>query len=293
MAGWDILIDNDGNPILASGKAFSGRRLALKSGPNINHPIRAIVAGAKAFSDAYGDAANAIQTWRENSGDGGPHPHEAVRKFESLCYKTAEFFDAYAELPKSVVALRDPSFKEVFKEFTSLMKKCSRDWTLICNKIKHNQNILVVARYAYANLFETVEVFSLWKPVGADSLEINIDLHKGHSRSTPLAIAMRQVVHDLVRTDRAAAKLIGALPDDASAKSISNLEIKLRVGSPMQVVENWPLWRTGDSSAMVDTFTRSANVLHSVRVPTYRQRQAAKVTFVFQGDGITRTFPII
>jgi hypothetical protein len=293
MAGWNISTDNDGNPILPCSQILSGRRFALKTGPDVNHPARAIAVGANAFALAYEKATKAIHTWRADMEDSGDSAREASRTFEALCYKAAEYFDAYSELPKSIIALRQPPGNAAFKEFSKVLKACSRDWSLVCNRIKHNQNMLIAARYTYASLFETLEVIALLRPVGADGLEVNRDLHKHGTRSIPLVIAMRQMLHDMIRTDRAAGRLMTSLPEDMDASPFPDHSVNLRVGSAMRTIESWPLWTLAEGPAMVDTFNASGNAIHSLRVAAIRQRQDAKVTMIYHGDGITRTLPMI
>jgi hypothetical protein len=106
-------------------------------------------------------------------------------------------------------------------------------------------------------------------------------------------MAMRQILHDVIRTDRAAAKLIASLPDDPEAPLFPSLDIALLVGVAMETIASWPLWTTAEGPAMVDTFARSSGALQSMRIAATRQRQSARVSMIYRGDGISRTFPAI
>lgn len=294
MPGWEINADDNGNPILPTASVLSKRRLKLSEGLDVNHPVRAIVGGAGAFARAYEEAVSAVAAWRAAGATAENAALKAKSAFESMCYRAAEYLEAYQKLPKAIAALSDGEPKKEFKAFLQkVFQPCSRDWFLVCNRIKHNQNVLASTVFSFPALFDTMEVITLLRPIGADRLGINEDFHKGGARSVPFAIAMRQILHDIIRIDRAAAKLLASLPEDDTADPMPEISGSLIVGRAVQTVQSWPLWVSLDGSSMVDTFEISGRLWKSVRIPATKRREAATVRLTLLGDGITRQFPII
>ncbi|WP_148300043.1 hypothetical protein [Acetobacter papayae] len=293
MNRWEVRLDQEGRVCLPTSEALSGRHLALKLDLNINHPGRAIAAGASSFCQAYRNAVAAIDSWRLTGTPNQDSSHLAIAAFEVLCYKTAEYIDAYAELPKSIIAIRSKDGKEKAKNISSVIKSCGRDWSLICNRIKHNQNVLVATVYSYYTFPQRLEVFSLLEPIDADMLNINPNFHKGRERSRPFSIAIRQILHDIINIDRAAARLIKSLPDDPSAPPLPTYSVKLDVTEAMRTVERWPLWVIPTGKSTVDSFTLFENSIQSVRLFATKRHELAKVQFTLHLDGATRRFPLI
>lgn len=293
MAGWAILSDINGDPVLPTGAAMSGRRLLVKEGPDVSHPARSISVGANAFAKAYSRTVEAVCELRKIGVERSNAVEEVRTGFENLCYRAAEYLEAYEKLPRALSALDAPPYREEFKKFRKIFNGCSRDWSLICNRMKHNQNALAIAVFYYPSLSATLEVFTLLQPNGADELKINENLHKSRSRSMPFTIALRQMLHDIVRVDRSAAKVLEMLPEDPTAAAFPATPMALSVGEAMKEIERWPFWSPADGSSMVDTFVRSGSGFESKRMNVTKRREAATVKFSIIGDGITRTFPIV
>ena len=293
MAGWSILQDENDNPILPSCTALSGRRLELKVNSEIGHPPRTITTSTNSFCKAYDSAVNSIEKWR--SGDLGDQDNalDATAKMSELFYKGSECFEAYSEIEKSVIALRFPKNRTKTKEFGAVLKSCRRSWTLACNRIKHNGNAIFPVSYTFMWPIGSIQAFCLLRPAGLDALEVNSDFHLAQERCLPFTIAFRQVLHDLLRVDRAMAALINKIEDDAAQDVILIHETSPRISDSIKLVENWPLWTLDKSRSSVDTFIRNSGKLLSVKVNAVRRLEQGKVCFIFKGDGITQSFPII
>jgi len=294
MAGWTIQTDENHDPILPSASALSGRKLLLKTGEDINHPARSILSGWSRFANSYKKATLIMMKSRENYYSNEQYFEDFPELITDLVFRTAELSDAYSELPKSIVSLRlNNNIKSDLDIFKSIVKDCFRSWNLSCNKIKHNNNLFVCSKICFVTSNKFFEGVSLLRPDGPDGLMINSNFHPKKTRFVPVSLLMRQILHDSIRADRAAATLLSRIPEDKDAPTIPEYRGAITLGESIHSVNLWPLFTTKHGTSAADGLEICENHLRSIRVSATIPAEDMRFTALYSGDGITRHFPII
>lgn len=231
-------------------------------------------------SDAYTDNEESARTGVLNA-------------FEDLCYRATEAFDVYAlTIPKAINLKPDRSLKQHEASYREVVKKRRSKWALICNKLKHNHNVLVPIKHRSVDTGAIVRGFALCKPSGADKLVVNSELHGSRERSIQFDVAVRQIVHDLLRCDIAAATILKQLPDNG-VETVDYPSLPLRASDVLLKLARRVVLAGEKQPTMFDGYTFSEEYMHLERQQAVRLSGRTEISVIYHADGMTRTFELI
>jgi hypothetical protein len=293
MASFEIPADGDGNPYSAFARGLNGRRIPLAIAGEVTHPCRAIAFGAAKFERSLSRLVTELEKSDFYTAENEGSESDILSAFEDLCYTATEFFDVYAQAVPATIDLRpNKGLKSAEAHYRNVVKKRRNDWSLICNKIKHNHNVLAPVRQVSKLTGETVRGFSLCRPYGAQTLRVNTDLHGGGERSRQFDLAVRQVIHDLLRCDLAAAEIVDLLPD-TSDEALVTPDVKLNIGGSLAKLSSREVLAGDNQPTMYDGFDVGSGKILFSRRSARMLRGQIEISVVFRGDGMTRTFEMI
>ncbi|UVC09305.1 hypothetical protein IHQ71_01345 [Rhizobium sp. TH2] len=208
--------------------------------------------------------------------------------FEKLCYVAAETFEAYEDLGQAFKFGKDAK-----RQFDKTIKSHRRDWGLICNAIKHDMNELVPVFTRHLESKRYLHCFSLMRPLGDDKCAINMSLHSGSEQMRSYTVALRQLISDVVKCDRAAAILWSTLPDTEDAPLSVPIVILSGLLDAMTRVSRTEPRAYKRQSSMYDGFTIHSDYVSFGRMQAEIESGDIAVTSLQRGDGVVVTFPIL
>jgi hypothetical protein len=271
-------------------KAISGRRIKIEYSDSQVHLFRSVASISQRFSSSLADFLEVFPKF--NSWDDSSLDDMQVRKIETLCYRAAEYAEVFEGAADCLPVLRTRKYKSELAVYESAVKSHFRDWKLICNKIKHNSNQLVPV----AMKFNTGHVglgFTLIRPKGEDTWEVNPDLHKKGARCISYTRALNRMIFDIMKVDQSLAKLIDSVEDDQQVTPISPpaaafIDMELLRG--VSQLRHVPL--LGDTTQLNSLSVR-VDGIHWEVITSLPPSEGAQIRVAYKGDGITRGFPII
>jgi len=269
MAKFSIPFDEDGNVPSLFGKAWREHPVPVNEGEDIIHPCRAIAIGAAKFETAFNAAVEKlIESDRYDREVEGPRS-ELIEAFQNLTYKATEMFDVFATLiPKSINLKPSPEFKHLAKSYDEVIKSRRDPWAFICNKIKHNGNIIFPTRHTLVKTNQCVRGYILFKPTAPSGITPNKTHHKGED-SKPFEIAMQQVLYDVMKCDFAASEILRKLPKASDAMHDARVPV-YRVTDAARKLNRRPAFAGDGQKKMFDGFA-----IHSHQIGFQRQQAIA------------------
>ncbi|WP_322884006.1 hypothetical protein U8C35_17110 [Sinorhizobium medicae] len=234
MAKFLVPIDEQGNPFSLFSRGLNRKKINIGHTEDALHPCRAIITGAAKFERSFKSFVRELQRSDLYILDDEGSDSSVLTAFEDLCYCATELFDVYAQAIPAAINLRpDRSFRDAEQQYPEIAKKRRSDWSLVCNKIKHNHNVLVPLRQHSLKTGEVVRGYVLCKPVGADGLTLNADLHKAPERSRTFDSSANQMIYDIFRCDLAASEILGKLPEN-NDQAVVAPEVKFHIGESLR-----------------------------------------------------------
>ena len=298
LSTFEVPITTEGKVPLAITGALSGRRLVTAQPAEGADIFRSIAIAARRFAVSL-DAAvaqmrladtNVVFPFREGRRTNTYDLEPLLQAFESCVFRAAELFEAFgSDVIKALPALKDKRYKELKAEYIQTVSARRRSWTLICNKIKHNQNVLSSRAVLYLASGKIVVGYALMEPHGKDALFVNSALHKKPERARSFNLSLRQLLFDILKCDRAAAALVGQLPDDAD-EALPSVQTEWSVGDAARYLASRPLWTVPNEKSMFDGFTVASDRLITARMHGERVAERYTATAALQGDGVTTIF---
>lgn len=298
MSTFEVPVTPEGKVALAITSALSGRRLATVEPAEGADLFRSIAIAARRFAVSL-DAvvaqmrladANVVFPFREGRRTNTYDLEPLLQAFEACVFRAAEFFEAFgSDVIRALPALRDNRFKALKSEYVQTVSARRRSWTLICNKIKHNQNVLSSRAVLYLASGKIVVGYALMEPHGKDALFVNSALHKKPERARSFNLSLRQLLFDILRCDRAAAALVGQLPDDAD-EALPSVATECAIGDAARHLASRPLWTVPNEKSMFDGFEVANDRLITARMHGERVAERFTTTAALQGDGVTTVF---
>lgn len=245
--------------------------------------------GSIKFSNAFNDAVDALIASDLYEGMNKGAFTSLLKAFEDLCYKATEMFDVFTQMIPNAINFRPSSeFKKIAIDYADTIKKRRDDWAFICNKIKHNNNVLFAIRQRCLQSGETISGFALYQPVPPSGMFRNKNFHKGE-RSRPFDIALRQLVHDIMRCDLAAAETLKKLPQTTSEKDQVRIPT-YQIRSKLELLGERRVLAGDHQKTMFDGFVMDNDGVHFNRSHAETMTGSIEIRLNFRGDGFTNQY---
>jgi hypothetical protein len=287
-------LDRDGNPPSALLENLAGRRVRLSYPNDEPHPlaahathIRHLAVALTTFLDAFDKAVAATMDGRPE----GNTQNAIVEHFRQVVYRMTETMDFYAgTLPDALGDKGSRSLRGPGRDYRAAIKRRRDHWALICNRLKHNTNVLVPVTVKYLPFGPTVVGFGVCS-FQRDVLAPNRQVHP-NKKALGYPAELHQLASDVLHADVLAGTLCRAAEEEPT--------MPLAPGAPAGTL---PL---GAAFARIACLTpigmgekRTQEVIelgaHSMsvgrrflRLPSY----SGEAQVSFPGDGITNSFEI-
>ena len=262
-------------------KAYAGT--LYHTDHDLPHPL---VMHARAMRD-FDTAAFDLATKTTNLAfEAGVNPdlgmdNSLMRLWQETVYRATELFDTlHSHIPTALGVKADRSIRRRLEPLVASTKARRDPWATLCNRLKHNHHVLVPHRCRYAS-GRTVDGYRVSKHDAEGALVGSQEFHK-HIRAIGVATALRELIHDIVRTDQTAAKMVGTGVGDGTV-------ILKRALGAMQAMPMWPnIYEHGQRSVLATVpggFRLARYILEPIREDSV---QSSMTT----ADGFTRTFEV-
>ncbi len=292
MANLSFEIDGEHNPFFKLPTALDGRRLAISTKDEVVHPVRALATGASKFSSSLQQTVDALVASDSYTDATESSSSPILTAFESLCYTATELFDVYSQGVGTALNLAaDKKAKERFRDYKGVVNKRRDTWAMICNKIKHNSNVLVPYRKTYKSDGFTVRGYALYQPAAHNQQFVNRTFHKAGEAFRSFDLSLRQMIFDVLKCDIAAAQLIASHADEEGAEPLATTKFPFRIGPQLRTLSNRPVYAGDREQVMFDGFDFEDGVLQLRRKKAVDRKGAAnEVSAIFQADEIVNHF---
>jgi len=273
-------------------EAISGKRVELNISERTFPPI-ALTRASERFADALSVCLERLAELDRVSPKEPSEGAQVIQSFSETVYRLVELIDVYAVDLHNVANLKPNKLcREKANQYGATVKSRRATWALICNRQKHHQDTLVPVLQTFKPSNRFILGFSLCRTAGIDSLQTNKDLHKGRETARSVIIALFQMLHDLLKIDKAAADIIGFLPE-TSTKAIENIEVWFRFGESLEALANRPCLWLPNERKMFDGLEIASDQVTLRRMSALPVAEQGIRAVSFSGDGVTRTFSII
>ena len=282
----ELPLSSDENPLSPFAIALSGRKVALNGGKPGAHPMQALAARWRVVAAAIERMADALTS----EAFGGEEERTSVNAaWRALLYDATELFDVYAQLIPERISPLPQGEKKKLAEYSATVKRLRDPWALICNRFKHQGAQLAFLRATGGNNL-SCRRFIVQIHTDAKSLLRDDVVHKNQRGGMPYVVRVQMLVHDMLRADVAASRLLNGLQDQSCpAEPARSLEIKM--GAAMLRLSSMLATVLPGETVIYDSFVFAGN--SSVRLGkarAIRLTDPVKFSVTMEGDGVTNVF---
>lgn len=288
----------DGFLELATLKAMSGRRITIAEVNQKTDLIRALSHGAGKVTASLNKLVAVLdQVDREyHTGYQRGAKHVSydliplLEAFETCTYRLSEFYETLGDdVIRRIPSLAHKKHRKACAEFRQIISAKRRTWTLICNKMKHNQHILTGRTVQWAALCPVVIGYSLMAPKGRDGIIVSNELHKPPERARSFNISMRQLIADFLKSDQAAASLIAAIDDECDADDLPQNSARLDIIPALNIISRRGVWSLPKEKTMFDGFRMTEDAVILERQQAHVVSASYTSRFYLKVDAPTRS----
>lgn len=278
--------DVSGNPVSALIHALNDRRLDIVRGDGA-HPLQILNSRWAAFAVSFSDLVDKLE--RMSAASSGADGAAAIDAFRRVVYDATELFDVYAQLLPDRLEPPSRIVKEHQDGYRANAKRLRELWAYMCNSCKHS-----AAKFSFTSVEcpergQRSDRFVFVQYRNGDSLLRDEKVHK-HDHGICLVNAAKRLVHDLLRTDIIAARLVDAYPDQ-DCDPIPIIPGALPIGSILTRLDRLKSLSIYEQTAF-DSYALKQGALRLQPEKSSRMSGQIHVTFYHSGDGVTRTFAI-
>ena len=287
---FQISNNSDGSPLSAFAERMTAKKIRVLTS-EFAHPCRNISnAGSKLERSVKSFCDRLHESDKYNFEEEGS-TSDVLSALEDLTYCAVEMFDVYAQIPKQIDLKPEKKFEIYARDYARIISERRRLWALICNRIKHNHNVLVPERHRQVSNGIVVRSFSLYEPDGSEGLKLNKEVHRNQEESIPFDIAGRQILYDLFYCDYVAAVTIDRLPD-TEVSSSGKGDVAFVMGRHMKsLADRAALYGAGQQSVF-GGFNYADDEVSFREMNAERLRGKVEQVTVFRGDGYTKSFKL-
>ncbi|MNQ59414.1 hypothetical protein D3C85_736540 [compost metagenome] len=282
--GFDFARSADGgavSPLSQALNAYKGALLHTKH--DLPHPISMHSRATRELDRAV--AALITAASRESTRSGldaaAGADFDLVHLWQDTVYRATELFDTYCQhLPTALGAKDDKAVRRRLDPFIDAAKKRRSPWALLCNRLKHNHHVLTPHRSRFES-GKTVDSYRVSKHDQDHTLRAATEFHR-HANAISFGVGVRELLHDVLRTDQTAAKMVGQSEGSGGSIFASSLPI-------LPSLERWPNPYERGSRSTVES-THGGYWLTKLALSPIPE--SARMSTMFTGDGITRSFDL-
>lgn len=203
-----------------------------------------------------------------------------VHLWQDAVYRATELFDTYCQhLPTALGVKEDKAIRRRIEPLIATAKNRRSSWALLCNRLKHNHHVLTPHRTKYVS-GRTVDGYRVSKHVG-QTLRAAAEFHQ-KVRAISFGVGIHELLHDVLRTDQTAAKMVG--PCEGEGTSVLSASL-----SALSLVERWPNPYERGLRYSVEIMPGGYKLTKKALSPI---DEPAEMSTVFAGDGITNSLDL-
>lgn len=284
--------DQAGNPISTLLTGLSKRKVPLTYASGDPNPVAALgvafrqLAGSLA---AFLDALDSVLATSKVADLSADRSNALAEHFRQVVYRMTEALDFYAfALPGAFGDKRRRSLRAAGRDYRAAIKRHRDHWALICNKLKHNGNVLVPVAINYVPFGPNVLGVGVCS-YQSDILAPNPMVHP-NQKALGYAAELHRLAADILKCDVAAGLLASSAEEDAGAPVLPDLSggtlplgmllARIALLTPVGMGEK----RTQEVIALAPGKIRIARQF--LPLPSF----AGRAQMHFFGDGFTRGF---
>ncbi|MDH7639989.1 hypothetical protein [Sphingomonas oryzagri] len=209
----EIDLDDSGNPVSPFFAACSTRAIDLGKS-NEPHPHQLIPARwrstGKALTD-FADELEAVELRQKTDGSA------LLSAYQHLVYEATELFDCYTLMLPDRIHPNGRAEKNALKEFRDAAKRLRAFTANVCNRCKHQGAQLKFLWATSPSNGRTGARLLVNVYRDGDSLVRDDAVHRGRMAGMGMVRIGHELVHALLRVDRAAGRLVAKLGDGPGA----------------------------------------------------------------------------
>lgn len=206
---------------------------------------------------------------------------DLVQLWQNTVYRATELFDTYCQhLPTALGTKDDKAIRRRIEPFVTAAKNRRSPWALLCNRLKHNHHVLTPHRTRYQS-GKTVDGYRVSKHDTDNTLRAAAEFHR-HVNAVSFGVGIRELLHDVLRTDQTAAKMVGPLGTAGTSILPTSL-------SALSKLERWPNPYENGLRYSVEIMPGGYKLTKTALSPIH---EPAQMSTVFVGDGITNSFDL-
>lgn len=273
-------------------RALANRPISIRPDDEIAHPFRPIqftVTGLGTSLDVFLQKLQAFP----NAGITVEQNDELIRAFEDVTFRAAEYFEAYKKIAsKYLDGHKKKAHKPAFGIYETRHKARRDLFALICNKLKHNANVVQIARHTEMYYGASVIAFQVCKPAGLDRLVTNTDVHKGRGRAWSFNSSLRQLIYDVLAVDHAGETLVNAITPDLDAP-VACPDLELPLMSAIGKIDKLPARYLSGEPLPKPGFVLSAAAVACDKIALTPFSGEIRVEGFLHRDGMTKSFEVM
>ena len=269
--------------------ALSGRHLEVVPTPEHNHPFLAVCHCWLQFTKDLDAFLKTLATCERNW---SPECAVLSPAFREVVYRAAELFEAYIKtLPKTMPLAMVKPHKLAFNGFTEAAKRHKKKWGTICNSLKHTNNLLLTAGSVENALAVPFYGFTLLAPEDTNTAVRNKDVHPNDEVHHSYAVAINELLVDLLKTDQLAAQVIAALPEGSEPAVLQHTQ-QILAEATLESVLTRPHIRFPDQPRLFNGLQKRRDHIISMRLLAVSP-EAVTVSLELQVGPLTRSYQLM
>ncbi|MDP3404000.1 MAG: hypothetical protein Q8S03_04860 [Brevundimonas sp.] len=220
---------------------------------------------------------------------GSAPDQELALAFGDVVYRAAEAFEFYKKrVPAALSPPRVGQFRRPLKDYDTTIRRLLKHWATVCNAMKHASNIMVpvVATFERGTV---VHGYSVCGHVH-EGLALNKDIHRDQ-RSFAYAVEIKRLIHDLLRADLAAARLVTSAPTEGAVE-VRQSHSNIGLAALTARLNGIPAKGLPECVSMADSYTLTDGAIILERSHVAIMGETARVSVAYTVQEATRHFPL-
>ncbi len=258
------------------------------------HPIRALARRSEDLSQCINKITSTTGISFRLPYDDNDIAKKLKIEFQDLCFRATEYFDVYEQgiFTQYFKRYKKDGMKERIGSFQNTVKKRRSSWAMICNKIKHNSNIIAPITAHYPLRMLSLHGFSLLRPKGIDSFDFNSDFHKKSDNKRSYITSIKKLISDIICTEYACIKIFSEVHKTLSPDILNLAKVTLPISNSLTNIQAWPNIRFPTEPPNQDTFSKDNQRLTATQTLAGVIPETARMTMLHSGDGFAKSFII-
>lgn len=257
-----IPLSGQGNPELPFITACAGRRIDLSGKEGEAHLLQLIPARWRSFGTLFEQFVTELTAVESQTEPDGTVLIEAFRR---VIYDATELFDCYTNLLPKRITANSKKEREALADFRTMGRRLRSFTATLCNRCKHAgaQLQFLWGRSTTNGRTSARVLVQVYKD--GTALLRDDEVHKGQMAGLGLVRITQELVHNLLRVDRAAGLLIGGI-EDRGGEVMPDVGGEVSIGVALKRLSELEATRHSDEGSMHYGLAMHPNSLELVRV---------------------------